>query len=182
MARILEGEPLLKAIYDFCAARRGARRMPARADIAPVDLPRPALPNLVLLDILDGGERFRWRLTGTAVVNRFGRDATGRFGEEVLTGHYLQFLTSLVRQVCRRRVPVYSHAIFHWETARMMAISRLFLPLGDETAGVTQILGAHEFGGRNAPTRSPAGLMRDVREIEELVREEVPFEGTAGPR
>lgn len=89
MAHLLGGEPLLRAVYDFCAARRGARRMPARADIDPVELPRFALPNLVLLDIFEGGERFRWRLTGTGVVDRFGRDATGRFGEEVLTGQYL---------------------------------------------------------------------------------------------
>lgn len=174
MPGILQGEPLLSAVYEFCATRCGGRAMPRRADIDPVELPRFALPYLMLLDVFDGGARFRWRLIGTEVVNRFGRDATGRFGDEVLSGEYLAFLTSLVTHVCRCRAPVYSHSLFRWDGARTLATSRLFVPLGDD-AGVTQILGAHAFGSRVSLPRSPAALLRDARQIEELAREELPF-------
>jgi hypothetical protein len=173
VAGILQAEPLLSAVYEFYAARRGGRAMPTRADIDPVDMPPFVLPYLVLLEVFDGGERFRWRLSGTELVNRFGLDATGRFGEEVLSGDYLVFVTSLVRQVCRRRLPIYSHAIFCWEEARTMTTSRLYLPLGDE-AGVTQILGAHDFGIKASRARNPATLLRDTRQIDELIREELP--------
>jgi hypothetical protein len=176
MPGILQGEPVLSAVYEFCAARRGGRRLPSRADIDPVDMPRFVLPKLVLLDVFDGGARFRWRLTGTEVVNRFGRDTTGRFGEEVLSGDYLAFLTSLTQQVCRSQVPVYSHAVFRWKEMRSLTTSRLFVPLGDEASGVTQILGAHDFGGRPGLTPNPAALLRDATEIDERVRQEVPFE------
>lgn len=174
MTGILQGEPLLRAVYDFYVARRGARAMPARADIDPVDMPRAALPYLVLLDVIDGGARFRWRLTGTEVVNRFGRDATGRYGEEVLSGEYLVFLTSLVQHVCRCRLPVYSHSVFRWDEGRTMRTSRLYLPLGDDETGVTQILGAHAFGTRASLPRNPGTLLRDASRIEELTREELP--------
>jgi len=174
MPEILQGEPLLSAVYDFCAVRSRGRVMPRRADIDPVDLPRPALPYLMLLDVFDGGERFRWRLIGTEVVNRFGRDATGRFGDEVLSGEYLAFLISLVTHVCRCRAPVYSHSLFRWDGGRTLATTRLFIPLGDE-AGVTQILGAHAFGTRASMPRTLSALLRDARQIEELAREELPF-------
>jgi len=180
MTDILQGEPLLRAVYDFYVARRGGRPMPSRADIDPIDMPRAALPYLVLLDVLDGGARFRWRLTGTEVVNRFGRDATGRFGEEVLSGEYLTFLTSLIRHVCTARVPVYSHAIFRWDDeARTLNTSRLYLPLGDETGG-TQILGAHGFGTKTSLPRTPTTLLRDASHIDELVRQELPPDSPTG--
>jgi hypothetical protein len=175
MPAILQGEPLLSAVWEFCAARRAGRSMPSRADMDPVDMPRFVLPYLVLFDVFDQGARFRWRLAGTAVVNYFGRDATGRFGEEVLSGEYLAFITSLTKHACRSRVPIFSHAIFHWEATRTMTTSRLYVPLGDDTVGVTQILGAHDFGAKARLARNPATLLRDAKQIDELVREEVPF-------
>ncbi|HUK00316.1 MAG TPA: PAS domain-containing protein [Stellaceae bacterium] len=175
MPGILQGEPLLSAVYDFCAERRGARAMPSRADIDPVDLPRFVLPHLALLEVFDAGARYRWRLTGTEVVNRFGRDTTGRFGEDVLSGDYLAFFTSLIRQVCGRQVPVYSRTRFGWEDGRTMTVSRLYVPLGDADAGVTQVLGVHDFRAKASP-RHPETRLCDVQQIEELVRQELPFE------
>lgn len=173
MTGILQGEPLLSAVYDFYATRCRGRAMLTRADIDPVDMPHFVLPYLVLVDVFDGGARFRWRLAGTEVVNRFGHDATGRYGEQVLSGDYLTFVTSLIQHVCRCRAPVYSHAIFRWDSGRTLNTSRLYLPLGD-TAGVTQILGAHDFGVKASRVRNPATLLRDARYVEELVREELP--------
>src|SRR5579863_3247033 len=108
MPAIPSDEPLLAAVYAHCAERRGSGAVVPRTAIDPVNLPRETLPNLVLFDVFDQGKRFRWRLSGTEIVNQFGRDATGRFGEEMLSGPYLAFITSLVEQVCQRRVPVYS--------------------------------------------------------------------------
>jgi hypothetical protein len=175
MPGVLQGEPLLRAVWEFCAARRGTRALPTRRDIDPVDMPRFVLPNLVLFDVFDQGARFRWRLAGTEVVSRFGRDATGRFGEDILTGDYLAFITSLTMQACRCRAPVYSRAMFRWSAVLTMTTSRLFVPLGDETVGVTHILGAHEFGAKGSLGRNPATLLRDAQHIDELVREEVPY-------
>jgi hypothetical protein len=173
MSGVLQEEPLLAAVYDFYVSRRGRRPMPSRVDIDPLEMPRFVLPYLTLLDVVDGGARFRWRLTGTEVVSYFGRDATGRFGEDVLSGDHLAFANSLVAHVCRCRLPVYAHVVFHWPEARTMAASRLYLPLGDEAAGVTQILGAHSFGTKPGLARNPATLLNDARGMEELMRVEL---------
>ncbi len=179
MLGIPQDEPLLGAVYAFCARRCGPGGVVARAALDTVEMPREALPNLVLFDVFDGGTRFRWRLSGTEIVNQFGRDATGRFGDEVLTGQYLAFITSLVEQVSQRRVPVYSRSVFHWEGGRRMATSRLYIPLADGDDVVTQVLAAHDFGSRRGYPRDPATLWRDTSEIEELVRLELPFDTRA---
>lgn len=138
-------------------------------------MPRFVLPYLALFDPIDRGARFRWRLAGTEVVNRFGRDPTGRMAEEVLSDDYLAFVTALVQQACRREVPVYSVAAFRWEGARSMMVSRLYVPLGTAETGVTQILAAHDFDSASRAGRLPAALLRDARRFEELTRLEVPY-------
>lgn len=51
-------------------------RLPSRLDIDPVDIP-DLLPNVMLLDVLDGGRDFRYRLAGTAVERNFGAPIKG---------------------------------------------------------------------------------------------------------
>lgn len=172
---ILQGEPLLRAVFDYCAARHGEQRLLARADIDPVDMPRFVLPYLALFDLVDHGPRFRWRLAGTEVVNRFGRDPTGRMAEEVLSEDYLAFVTALVQQASRHEVPVYSVAAFRWEGPRSMLVSRLYVPLGTPETGATQILAAHDFDAAARVGRLPAALLRDAQRFEEVTRHEVPY-------
>lgn len=177
MANLLADEPLLGAFFDFCAARRGADGLLARAAVDPVEIPSAILPNLVLLDVLDGGARFRWRLSGTGVTSRFGRDVTGRFDVEVLSGNYLAFVRAMMRHAHDARVPIYSVAIWRFRDERMLTTRRLYVPLAADAGDrrVTQIVAAHDFGPRQGLIVDPRTLLPDVREIDELVHQEMPF-------
>ena len=64
----------LQALWD---SRRGARRLPARDDFPVEDL-RPWLGYVSLVDVTPPPRRFRWRLIGTGIAERLGRDAAGR--------------------------------------------------------------------------------------------------------
>ncbi len=55
--------------------------MPRRRDIDPTEIPR-LLPNLQITELIDGGARIRYRLTGTAIVNAYGADLTGKYFQE----------------------------------------------------------------------------------------------------
>ncbi len=72
----------IQAFADFWEAKRGNRRAPPRSAIDPAEIPQH-LPNVLLLDVLDGGRDFRFRLVGTAVVRATGRDVTGRTFSDV---------------------------------------------------------------------------------------------------
>ena len=58
-------------LYAYWDAKRGARSMPARADLEPAEIP-VLLPYLMIVG--KDGDQFRYRLVGTAVVKAVGYD------------------------------------------------------------------------------------------------------------
>ncbi|MDB5409992.1 MAG: hypothetical protein JWL84_4904 [Rhodospirillales bacterium] len=65
-------DPTLSTFYRYWEARCGSRAVPRRSDIDPSDI-RALLRNLQLVDVIDRGERFRFRLVGTAIVTAYAR-------------------------------------------------------------------------------------------------------------
>ena len=74
-------EPRLSALYDYWQAKRAGRAMPARADIDPLEM-KSWLGHLLLIEITGPG-RFLYRLYGTAFVDSFGVDMTGKAVDEL---------------------------------------------------------------------------------------------------
>lgn len=68
--------PKLRQLEVFWQAKTEGRPMPARPDIDVIEL-RPWLGNLILLETIDAGADFRYRVYGTNLVTYFGRDLTG---------------------------------------------------------------------------------------------------------
>lgn len=71
-------QPEVAPIRDLVAysdKKRGDRFAPRRSDIDPTEIPRH-LPHIHMMDVLDGGADFRYRLIGTAIVQGLGRDNT----------------------------------------------------------------------------------------------------------
>lgn len=67
---------ILRDLHAYWKRLCGPDRLPSRADIDPIDL-GPALPHIVLLDVLGGSDDFVYRLVGTHVVGAAGFDFTG---------------------------------------------------------------------------------------------------------
>jgi hypothetical protein len=67
--------PRLRRLYDYWLAKAGARALPARADIDPVEIPW-AIGHLSLIDVEPGGE-YRFRLDAPRNAEFFKRDMTG---------------------------------------------------------------------------------------------------------
>ncbi|HUC61081.1 MAG TPA: PAS domain-containing protein [Alphaproteobacteria bacterium] len=68
--------PLLRSVLAYWDSRRGAKPMPARADLDPLHIPN-LLPRIMLFDVLRDPLDFRYRLIGTGVCERLERDTTG---------------------------------------------------------------------------------------------------------
>ena len=69
----------LKAYWEL---KRGARPMPTRAMIDPLDL-KAHLGWLILAEMLPDGSDMRWRLIGSNIVDAYGRDSTGKRLSEI---------------------------------------------------------------------------------------------------
>lgn len=71
-----------KELYALWDELRGNAPMPSKNDFKPERM-RAYLPNLYIVDIIDGGADYRLRLIGTALTQMVGRDMTGCLLSEV---------------------------------------------------------------------------------------------------
>ena len=128
--------------WEGLMAARGA--YPARAEIDPFQLGTKLLPNVFLVDIVDGPRattRFRFRLLGEAIQDR----------ETTRPGAYLDQLgsTTDIAEIERHyRATIAGNirirtASLVWNDARkdMFKYSVLMLPLADDGVNVTHLIG-----------------------------------------
>ena len=78
--------------------------MPSRGDIDPIEIPK-LLPHVQLIEAV--GERFRYRLIGTALAQAFGRDYTGAYPEDVSNAARAEAVCRIYRLVQEKRQPVF---------------------------------------------------------------------------
>lgn len=122
--------PVLRGLWSYWNGMRGAGGLPGRSAINPFEL-RPWLGHLLILDVIDKGRDFRYRLHGTALVQLFGVDLTGKLVSRLA-------LADVERLLNEARVPVATRDYFYIEATvvaekQFVAISKLVLPLA--TAG-----------------------------------------------
>jgi hypothetical protein len=138
-------DPILGPVLEYWTRKRGARSMPCKRDIDPTEIPPKLLPNLQILDVIDDGARFSFRLVGTASVQALGREYTGRGPEDLLSGDRLCLVLEIYRTVCRTKSPVFSRSRYHTANDRDIFTNRIYLPLSEDGINVHHILGVLEF-------------------------------------
>lgn len=75
----------LRRLYEYWDEKRAGRRAPARSDIDPTEIP-DLLGYVNLFDVQDSPRDYRVRLNGTEITRMLGREVTGRWCSEVLSG------------------------------------------------------------------------------------------------
>ncbi len=136
----LLGDHRIRAAYDYWIAKRGARPLPSRRDLDPVDIPK-LLPHVMLVAVEPDG-RYRYRLIGTANVAEHGLDATGRYLDAVLPGpEYRTHVLGLYDACFASRRPLYSESLFYaaagFRPLRHLRV--LFMPLSATGGAVDQV-------------------------------------------
>ncbi|MBT5109235.1 MAG: PAS domain-containing protein [Rhodospirillaceae bacterium] len=67
----------ISKLFHYWNSLRNGRRMPARSDMDPLDIPR-LLRYIQLIDVSLDPLEFRYRLVGTRLVDRLGVELTGK--------------------------------------------------------------------------------------------------------
>lgn len=140
-----------RRLFEYWREKRGTRKMPARVDLAPADIP-DLLPDIALVDVLGEAPFLRYRLVGTRQVAARGCDPTGK---PVTEGHLGRDIPGMREQVLAnyRRV-IDSRAPLFRDTSiaghdnrgdillggRLIAHFSLFLPLSSDGAAVDMVL------------------------------------------
>jgi hypothetical protein len=157
-ARIRHEIPLL--LFDYWNRLRGDRRMPARSDVDPLGIPRPALAFTMLIDVIwDQPEapetpRLRYRLIGTGVVDaREGMepyDPTGWYLDQI-PHRQGDLARRLYRQVALATAPDYHTGAYALDHPRLAGTyHRLAMPLSNDAARVDMLLACFCRGAAKA--------------------------------
>lgn len=136
----------LRGLYDYWRRKRRDRPVPDRADIDPVEMV-PWLPHLLLVETMPEIPDVRFRLIGTWVAGRTGRDDTGKSLTEIgisdsrarVRDAYLE--AARLGRACRRTGPFHDRSGIQ----KHLPAERLLLPLTRGGSEVSLVLAAIYF-------------------------------------
>ena len=129
-----------RALLDYWLRIRGDRPAPARADVRPEEIGAAVLPHVGLVDVLEGGARFRYRLVGTAMNRLYRRDYTGTFVDVAKAPDYAGVLLREYRRCAVYRTVRYFEAPSRFANDHRRPTYRLLLPLASDGGAVDMIL------------------------------------------
>ena len=143
-AEALVGDKV-RAIYAIWEALKGPRLAPERKEITLAQV-RALSPWMWIIDIIDDGADFRFRLAGDRIVQFLGgRDSGAAFSELPPNPFYERMRHTLQHSLENKSAvavgPVRSNypGKEHWETEIVV------LPLSDDGAKITALFGAMEL-------------------------------------
>jgi hypothetical protein len=145
MAYNYRDDPTLGPALSYWMSKRGGRSMAGKRDIDPLEIPRGVLANVQLIDVIDGGARYRYRLIGTATVDAYGEDFTGRYPDEMFPPDLRDFIHGIYRQVCAWKAPLFLSNRYVTARGFELASRRIYMPLSDDDAEAHHIFGVLRF-------------------------------------
>ena len=148
--------------------------MPSRGDISPAHI-KAQLPHVLLVDVVDGGENFRYRLIGDQLAQFFHFNPTGKLMTEVIApfgDETVEATLTSYRGVVARRGPVRltgSGSIYGQDPKHFDAF---LAPLSDDGAAVNMIIGTFVFlgippirSGRHRPLGKRTTLQTQIKTL-----------------
>ena len=132
--------PALSGLFAYWLTKCRDGALPSRRDIDPLEM-KAWLGRISLLEIVDHGADFRFRLHGSTLVQGVGIDMTGRMLSEARPVELRDVAMAQYREVYHRRAPLL--VVGSWVLPRPHAVSdRLILPLSETADEVTMLLSA----------------------------------------
>jgi hypothetical protein len=137
----------LRQIHAYWKSRCGARQMPSRSDLDPVDVPA-LLPFIFLADVLNDPRDFRFRLAGTHFRDFTGIEFTGRTIGEVFPPDFNAEVLYHWSNCVERRAPVVGSGRMWVPDREHVTWEGIVLPLSPDGTTVNMLLGGGVFTHR----------------------------------
>jgi len=133
--------PKIQLLYAYWQRQRGARLMPSRADIDPVDIPQ-LLPHILMYNV-EGPGRYTVRLVGEAVQSFVGRNTAGLPAGSIMDERAAKTVIRILDAVVTERAPKFRAGKAHWHQDKGHRVyEACFLPLSTDGSAVNIVFGA----------------------------------------
>lgn len=120
--------PVIKRAYSYVMGGRSISDLPSRSDIDPVHMSE-YLDHIELLDVINGGDSFRYRIAGGAIEQIFHSRMQGRMLEDIFTGEVLSFKLVMFRRCVENRTVILSNDTLERGGESLLKYERLLIPL-----------------------------------------------------
>ena len=135
-------DPILIQLFDYWDSKRGARKMPSRADIDAIEL-RGLVSHMMLLDA-EPDQLYRIRLVGQAVADFVGTNNTGMPVTDGMPPSGVKQTIEILDSLVAKRSPRFRRGRAHWHPDKSYReFEACFLPLSTDGQVVDKVL----FGG-----------------------------------
>lgn len=131
--------PQHRFLLRYWSDLAGTRPMPPAREVDAMEM-RPALGYVNLLDVVDSGRDFRYRVFGSIVAAVSGFDMTGQMASELRASAYVvEFGLAVFRAALRRGEPLFTE---HGPPATVYTSTwhRLVLPLANAEGAIARLL------------------------------------------
>ena len=145
---------------------------PCRGDIDPDEL-HLLLPNLFVVEAVDGGRRFRYVLTGTTIRNTLHFELSGRYFDELFQGDILARNEAAYRSVIGGHGH-YATQVWSQHGRPVIRFRRLLLPLASDRLHIDGVLGFALYDHLPGHDGKPIDHIHDPVTI--TVEEECPID------
>jgi hypothetical protein len=155
---VMQGQ---RELFDYWLRSAGSRRMPARSDFDPFEVPR-LLPSIGLIDVRSGLDQAAFRLAGTRLHDIYGQEITGKSARDVFSGAQAEYWGRVHDRVAGRGLPLSGVVRGPAEGRDHVVLFWLRLPLSEDDGQVDRIL-CYDVAGPSASGRAqaePAHMLR----------------------
>lgn len=134
----------LKGAYDAWDSLRSGRIGPKREELSPA-LIRSVLASTFMIDVVDGGQDFRFRFAGDRVIQFMGRRFAGMLLSELTSSKFFDNMRAMYSGCVASKGPVTSGVVaVTYPGKEFLEAEALVLPLSEDGANVTHLFGAFE--------------------------------------
>ncbi|MEP0337713.1 MAG: PAS domain-containing protein [Alphaproteobacteria bacterium] len=136
--------PITRTLFDYWQTKRGDRPCPAWSDIQLMDVYKIA-PHVVVRDVLDGGQEFRCRFSGTGLSAVLGVDGTGQLVRETYK-RGAEGVLARYRSVLNAGQPTRAVGFIQAVEKNLpTAFESVYLPLAGADGTIGHIIVAYDF-------------------------------------
>ena len=138
---------VIGAVRDYWASKCRGARLPSREQIRPAEI-KAWLPHILLVDVLEGGADFRYRVVGTRIMQDFTTSPTGRRMSDVIAPFGAPAVNETLRVyrgVVEGRAPLQMRGSGAWYAQGAKTFDAVLAPLSDDGERVNMIFGAFVF-------------------------------------
>lgn len=135
----------LIGVYEAWKRLTGERLAPKREEITPALL-KSALPSIWMIDVVDGGRDYRFRLAGDRIIQFMGRRYAGHLLSEFDRQPFFDHMRAILKACTEQKRPLMAGPGRSKMAGREFSeLEVVVLPLSEDGKNVTTIFGAMEI-------------------------------------